>query len=121
MQESTHPKLPGLQGLLKAQLQVNCSIIKALDPSEGVERTRISQEQMMVDKKLYTSVLYSSPGTGHNPIPQIFAVRCILDFRILWILGKGIITHTMYPLMASGAALFLKKKNTLIFSSKAGK
>lgn len=46
----------------------------------------------MVDKKLYTNVLYSS-GTGHNPIPQIFAVGCILDFRILWILGKGIITH----------------------------
>lgn len=44
MQESTHPKLPGLQGLLKAQLQVDSSVVGALDPSEGVERTRISQE-----------------------------------------------------------------------------
>lgn len=60
MQESTQRELVGLQRLLKAQLQVDISTDGAPDPSKGVERPRISQEQMIADKKLHINMLILS-------------------------------------------------------------
>ena len=59
----------------------------------------------MGDKKSFSNILCYLARVLHDPVPQIFAVRCILDFRIFWILGKDVIAWIMCPPVASETAL----------------